>query len=300
MLVIQAPSGTQLEVPSAVGEMREQGLRDSTVVYGAPRQTKKKYQMHLKSRSGQISVFLINQETAEKTALHSNQIPVNGASFIDGDGPFITGEADEVSSAKHSNNKIAPIGVIPSTGESNDAKSRSNTRFNTRREASPVKDSSNKSPNPSSTVNATSATADTTAHVPAIRTLSPRKAAQNHLIVKTKRDGTAPSVGSPAPKTRKVSTGKAPVVENNIAPPSVQGGVVSPNEDTVDENKAINNKLEGEIIKRPRRLSEILGLLDGDIIPDVEQPLIRLSPPPNARDYRFNLDESEGASDLFE
>lgn len=268
MLVIQAPSGTQLEVPSVVGE----GVRDSTVVYGAPRQSKKKYQMHLKSRSGQISVFLINQETAEKTALHSNQIAVNGASSIDG--PF-NGEADQVASAKHSNNKIT-----------------------TRREGSPVKESSNKSPNPSSTVNATS-TPDT-APVPAIRTLSPRKAAQNHLIVRSKRDGSAPtqilSVGSP-PK-RKVSTGKAPVVEN-IETPSVER-VVSPNEDTVDENKAINNKLEGGIIKRPRRMSEILGLLDGDIIPDVEQPLIRLSPPPNARDYRFNLDESEGAGDLFE
>lgn len=29
-------------------------------------------------------------------------------------------------------------------------------------------------------------------------------------------------------------------------------------------------------------------------------PLLRLSPPPSDRDYYFNLDDSEGACDLFD
>jgi len=39
--------------------------------------------------------------------------------------------------------------------------------------------------------------------------------------------------------------------------------------------------------------------IDDSVTPDVFAPLLRLSPPPNGRDYCFNLDTNEGVCDLF-
>lgn len=92
-------------------------------------------------------------------------------------------------------------------------------------------------------------------------------------------------------KTRKVSNAtKQSETEADLM-------IVTTDEETMDENKAINNTGP---CKRFRRMSEYLSLIDQEVIPDVHQPLVRLSPPPNARDYHFNLDESEGVADLFD
>ena len=310
LLVIQAPSGTSLEVPT----LDMDHLHDSQIVYGSSsvgqeRRNKKKYQMHLKSRSGPISVFLVNPQEKHKATVvdvsHANGEPAtltNGlsaaapeadapsaaaaAAATDAPVPVAAGEAASESdgesaavSASKAAKAVKPQEHVASRG------TRSSSRV--KREVSPVKEKA-----PSATT-AGEAVSNSGHHLgTGLRQLSPRKAAQNHLIVKSRTDRSHAAAAAVPAKVRKTSSAAS---KQNEAEAELM--VVTTDEETMDENKAINNTGP---CKRVRRTSEYLSLIEQDIIPDVQQPLVRLSPPPNARDYHFNLDDSEGVADLFD
>jgi transcription factor E2F4/5 len=312
LLVIQAPSGTSLEVPTV--DMDH--VHDAQVVYGSShvsdKKNKKKFQMHLKSRSGPISVFLVNQQEKNKPTICPVTAEVNGLPELTDDQAVAAAvSTSEIAApaAAHSDTTAVPSGNQNQSVKSNVQQqqpaavtevrgTRSSTR-NTRRESSPVKEKpvtaapvpvSIPTTPPVAVTNASAA--DTNSHPTGLRQLSPRKAAQNHLIVKsrTERGSSAPASAA-AIKSRKASTAsKQNETESELM-------IVTTDDETVDENKAINNTVP---TKRFRRMSEYLSMIEHEVIPDVQQPLVRLSPPPNARDYRFNLDESEGAADLFD
>lgn len=300
LLVIQAPSGTSLEVPTVDLDH----LHDSHIVYGSAqeRRNRKKFQMHLKSRSGPISVFLVNQQDKNKTPILPVASETNGpvAADVPAEPAVVESLSEEVDATAPtpvSNNKIQPAKAKAAEPVIATRGTRSSAR--TKREASPVKEKSAGllSPAPVAASSATNSVSEPVNNVSnsqtsGLRQLSPRKAAQNHLIVKSRTDrSSVNATAAPALKTRKVSN----ATKQNETEADLM--IVTTDEETMDENKAINNTGP---CKRFRRMSEYLSMIDQEVIADVHQPLVRLSPPPNARDYHFNLDESEGVADLFD
>ena len=130
-----------------------------------------------------------------------------------------------------------------------------------------------------------------------LRQLSPRKAAQKHLFVQNRRGPTGVAEFTrPPPSPTKSRSSKSTSIpsDSDVAVQSdSQESVVSEAAATNNENKPVNNSKA--VNRRPKRPYATLE----DVPPDVLQPLLRLSPPPNGRDYCFNLGDNEGASDLF-
>ncbi|XP_020609756.1 transcription factor E2F4-like isoform X2 [Orbicella faveolata] len=99
LLVVQAPSGTQLEVP----------IPDTTP---SPIQQQKKYQIHLKSQSGPIHVLLVNKDAAANSPVVTPVPPptndVNNHTAIKGgDEPM------EISAtSKHANDVNSKVGAV--------------------------------------------------------------------------------------------------------------------------------------------------------------------------------------------
>ena len=280
LLIIQAPSGTQLEVPAVPAESAPE-TTTSTLIYGANGQViqkiikshltkKKKYQMHLKSRSGPINVFLVNQDCPKK------QTSLEPVPSLDEEcPPQVNGKIVEAGDPEVP--EETPRGRTRSTSNT-DAKKPVKTA---KKDASPAPEETIPDPEPNSVITN-------------LLTRSPRKAAQNHSLIKSKRDASAPVTVKTTSRRSKATmseTGGGDVANNSEDEQSL----------VIDENRALNNSLKSvpSAAKRPRRMSEVLGYLDSEIIADVQQPFIRLSPPPSGRDYRFNLTESEGATELF-
>lgn len=309
LLVIQAPSGTSLEVPTVDLDH----LHDSHIVYGSAndRRNRKKYQMHLKSRSGPISVYLVNQqqEKNNKTPALPVVSEINGTvvapvadamsqeSVLESENHVSVTETDEVAaSPPPTNSKTNPQAAKAKVPDSSLPVRGTRSSARVKREASPAKEKAVpvSSAGPVAASGASNCVSETSSNsqTSGLRQLSPRKAAQNHLIVKSRTDRSTAGAASAVPvKGRKVSNAtKQSETESDLM-------IVTTDEETMDENKAINNTGP---CKRFRRMSEYLSLIDQDVIPDVHQPLVRLSPPPNARDYHFNLADNEGVADLFD
>jgi len=246
LLVIQAPVGTQLEVPPVPEDKPE----TTTYIYGSNGQVlqrivksnpnkKKKYQMNLKSRSGPINVFLVNPNDEKARPVFQDFPPPEQEDFevvVQENNGDVKEEEEEEEEEE-----------VPDDVVLEETVCRGRTRS--------CSDSKN-------------------SHDSLPSTRSPRKAAQNHSLIKSKKDCT--TTGASTSKRKRPEDG------------------TSEDEGLMDENKATNNR---QSFKRVRRMSEVLSLID--VLPDIHQPLVRLTPPPNARDFRFNLDETEGAADLF-
>ena len=290
LLVIQAPSGTSLEVPAVDMDT----LHDSQNVYGRvnERKNKKKFQMHLKSRYGPISVFLVNQQDGAKatvatitsgtaTGPEANQqaiAPVTSeAAEVAKDLETVSSSDKPVTSGKAASAVTpAPVKVevsVRGTRSSSRVCRESATREKSEKLSSSTATTSAPVPSP---VVAPVTAASKPAAPTGLRQLSPRKAAQNHSILKN-------------------CSVRSNIMSKHNEP---EDDVLSDEKTGIDENKAINNT--GPAPKRMRRLSEYLSMIEHEVIPDVQQALVRLSPPPNARDYNFNLDVDEGAADLFD
>lgn len=99
LLVVQAPSGTQLEVP--IPEPTPSSV-----------QQQKKYQIHLKSQSGPIHVLLVNKDAAANSPVVTPVPPPandvnNHAAIKDGDEPM------EISAtSKHVNDVNSKVGAV--------------------------------------------------------------------------------------------------------------------------------------------------------------------------------------------
>jgi transcription factor E2F4/5 len=278
LLVIQAPSGTQLEVPAIPADTAPE-TTTQTLIYGSNGQVlqrivksnppkKKKYQMHLKSRSGPINVFLVNQDCPKNQTLEP--VPFEEEKPSVNENPLVNGKSSVIEATEVEVAEDAPRGRTRSTSGVDAIKPVAKSEASSEGSETPVVDS-----------------------VPSVHTRSPRKAAQNHSLIKSKRDSSAPVVAKTSTRRSKATTTEV-------------GGGDANSEDEVttlviDENRAHNNSLlhGPSKSKRPRRMSEVLGYLEHEIVPDVNQPFVRLSPPPTGRDFRFNLTESEGATELF-
>ncbi|KAI1287826.1 Transcription factor E2F4 [Halotydeus destructor] len=317
MLVIQAPSGTQLEVPPVVDE------GESLLYAEGDRPRKKRYQMHLKSRSGPIFVSLVNrkddgdkpevttvppEDTSDKSKDVDKLVEVTELQKTDicesvPDAPVATGpataepeeeELDEVQT-KSSTRSASKKSISTPVEEKAARGTRASTRASVKRDLMKDEDSSKE---PEVRKIKTEVVAEPISAPSSLRQLSPRKAAQKHLYVQNRRGQGSQTNQSPTRKSNKASEAESSRSEEEDLESGTKG------EDR--ENKAINNtasmaskqlaaarEMRSRIPKRP------YSTLD-EVPPDVLQPLVRLSPPPNGRDYCFNLDDTEGATDLFQ
>lgn len=282
LLVIQGPPGTQLEVPKPVDGFDEvNGCR------------KRRLQIHLRSRSGPINVTYVNKD-------------VDGEEYDQ----FYQNLRKTIEETQSDSEELHEIFDTPNDSSQSDQEEsiESSDRTNNRR--SGVKPLA-KSPLPATVTVATNAllhnsnnnniNSSSQPAAVSLRQLSPRKAAQQHLFVQSKRASTATATAnskSPAqpsscatggqPSDKLVSTGK----DHNIKLKDKKDE--SDTEVANIENKPINRN----IVLNSRSKSRAWAI-EGQIRPDILQPLLRLSPPPSARDYCFNLDPNEGAYDLF-
>lgn len=293
LLIIQAPIGTQLEVPLPEPEVKEEEIISDIEDEVRPAK-KRKYQIHLKSRSGPINVVLVNknEETKETEIIQvlneSNDLTANIDKIsIDSMSPE--------KSPKKSFTEIKPL-AKPSADLSEASSSHSHgTRAATRAASKPtdhlVKQSPKKSAaktvkeplKPIPTIIEESVATEQSA--PILRQLSPRKAAQQHLFVTTTRSQSQKAVtetkGSKERRNRPTMQ-SSKTVETPLSEETVK------EETTTDSNK----------IRIPLAQKQMMDI-EEIITPDVFAPLLRLSPPPNGRDYCFNLDTNEGVCDLF-
>lgn len=355
-IILDAPLGTQMnshvpeEMPHQAvhrysGINLGQATHTSVPTYGAQAiltrgtatsKPNRKIQLHLKSRSGPINVFLVNQdeESENSTIL---QMPLSGASApaaatataaaattgpvatatkgqmetsINGNYDSSHESADEamdedINSASNStSNNCTGRKSTPTNSPSKDSSPLRSTRSAIKREAvSPGKEI----PSCNNPVPMDSSSSSNTG----LRTLSPRKAAQNHLVVRSRPRDSGNSTSNATQQAPSSPSGKTAATSRKHSTASLESkSLSSADDDTMDENKAINNttnKISGvncdsirlPEVKRVRRMSEILTMMEDELVAESNQPLVRLSPPPNARDYSFNLDESEGPLDLF-
>jgi transcription factor E2F4/5 len=277
LLVLQAPPGTQLDVPTPTDTNDEQnGGR------------KRRYQIHVRSRSGPINVTYVNKDVDgdEYERFYQNlrklmeDASAESESSVEASDSFNT----------ESNHSDVELEVEKSSS--------SNSRRSLVRQAkSPVASNSNNS------------TAVSVQPSVSLRQLSPRKAAQQHLFVQSKRTNvaaTAINTISNCKPTTQSSASAAALAEKTSACTVIKEKEKSKDKTVNDqertdadlaniENKPINNNRSYISLARKSKMWAI----EDQIRPDVLQPLLRLSPPPSGRDYCFNLDMNEGAFDLF-
>jgi len=130
---------------------------------------------------------------------------------------------------------------------------------------------------------------------PPLRQLSPRKAAQQHLFVTTTRSQTQKAVpvadGSKGTKGSAIQTKER---SNRMTKPLTKSVEL----DVTEEPDKCENICDSTKTRVPLAQKQVMDI-DESVTPDVFAPLLRLSPPPNGRDYCFNLDANEGICDLF-
>ncbi|RWS10289.1 transcription factor E2F4-like protein [Dinothrombium tinctorium] len=271
LLVIQAPSDTGLEVP--LPEIEDED--EEEMVGSEPRAKRRKCQLHLKSRGGSINVLLVNKEenTADAVIIPVPPQEVMAEALATQNSP----EAEEVSEESE---KAVKHSKTPSKKEKDKDKEKEKVKEKEKeKEEEPVGHSHG---------TRAAMKAKATQQQQQLRQLSPRRAAQQHLFVSSKRQQS-----TPAPvKARQSQTKskKEKEKETIIESPTVSPSRVD--EDNI-ENKAINNTNAIQQLSRKRK--ENLDQVTADVL----QPLLRLSPPPNSKDYCFNLTEEEGVLELF-
>lgn len=283
LLVIQGPPGTQLEVPKPVDGYDEQnGCR------------KRRLQIHLRSRSGPINVTYVNKDVdgEEYDQFYQNLRKTIEETQSDSE------ESPEIFDTPNDSSQSDQEDLSVETSSERVINRRSNVRSSAK---SPVPASVANSGNNALTNNVNSSSQPAVS----LRQLSPRKAAQQHLFVQSKRASTAaaaaatPNSKSPA-QPSSCATSAQPPTEKLASSVVKDNAKLKDKKDELDtevaniENKPINRN----IVHNPRSKSRTWAI-EGQIRPDIFQPLLRLSPPPSARDYCFNLDPNEGAYDLF-
>ena len=274
ILVLQGPPGTHLDVLTPSTEKTADD--------------KPKYQIHLKSKNGPINVLYVNTD-------------VNADEFYSNENePLNNDEVMEIDDASDSELEIVKDDLVNKSLNSNHedgVRTPSSKRLKT----------GDKSTTDKPVEKLVETTPDSS-----LRRLSPRKAAQQHLFVQSKRSANQQDKQS-QPEEKRQATASS----NNITTPTKNTPLNRRNSastkqltnstskqtdksDDRDEVSNIENKPVQKIVRRSRSANLSKKILNEDNIrPDIQQPLLRLSPPPNGRDYCFNLDTSEGALDLF-
>ncbi|XP_015781134.1 transcription factor E2F4 [Tetranychus urticae] len=313
LLSIRGPAGLQVEVH----------LPESKLVEPSAKKTR----LHLKSRNGPIEVSLVNQypETNEPNVIsmtvdESANLLLPSTSRTDtstdksNEKPNEDLEDQDVDLEEHED--------YSDQEEQEDENEDIGGKAEDKDEAMEEDDSDDN--------NKSKVTAQPT------RQLSPRKAAQRHLFiqsrhhdnVKNKKNSINKTEASPKerPTVRGRGKDKDKVSSESTVPASVskakddvskeeenekevpektrtrsRGRISTLNQQNSEarsqdtENHPVNNRVNRRVNNQPKTPLEY-----HEIIADVLQPLVKLSPPPSGRDYCFNLDKSEGLVDLFE
>jgi transcription factor E2F4/5 len=314
LLIIQAPIGTQLEVPlpePEPGVDNDSEIITSDMEDDMVRPAKKRrYQIHLKSRSGPINVLLVNkdEETSETQVLQVqtneiNELPANTDNII------AISPIDKEKSGKKTVTEVKPI-VKQNIESAESASAHSHgTRAATRAAAKPNEPSVAKQLPKRTTAKTGKESVKPTASIsqeltvtpieplPTLRQLSPRKAAQQHLFVTTTRSQSQKVINtSDASKGAKGSVIQTKERSNRMAKQQTKN-LEQEKELTEDESQQ-ETTIESNKTRIPLSQKQVVDI-DELVTPDVFAPLLRLSPPPNGRDYCFNLDANEGVCDLF-
>ncbi|XP_054164497.1 transcription factor E2F5-like [Oppia nitens] len=309
LLVIQAPVGTQLEVPLPDADISDDmSLYDANDIEGRPTK-RRKYQIHLKSRSGPINVVLVNKcednyqkeliqvlnndnneltTTIDTIRIDSFTPEKSTTSFTEIKSPIKQNNesviTDNTSTHTHGTRSATRAANKPNEklNDSQSPKKVSKRGINTKSTKEPV---SNNLVNEDIISEMTS--------TPPLRQLSPRKAAQHHLFVTTTRSQTqkldvTKGAKGPVTQTKERSTNKS---TKQMTSKSIELEVS-------EDSDHIDNVSEYNKTRIPLAQKQIKDI-DDMVTPDVFAPLLRLSPPPNGRDYCFNLDKNEGICDLF-
>lgn len=291
LLVLQAPPGTQLDVPTPSDTLDEQnGSR------------KRRYQIHIRSRSGPINVTYVNKD-------------------VDGDEyeRFYQHLRKLMEDANSESESVGEISDVPATAATTTTNINSNETNHSDIDVENEKVVGRRSlvRNAKSPVASNSSNLITNVQPSvSLRQLSPRKAAQQHLFVQSKRTNVSATNAASANcrstdqsttnnalnSTDKVSSSGAKDKEPKTKEKE-KASTLNHNNDTEAsdaevaniENKPINHNQSCVSFARRSKMWAI----EDQIRPDMLQPLLRLSPPPSARDYCFNLDMNEGAFDLF-
>lgn len=282
ILVVQAPVGTHLEVPLPIDEydVAEEIESLNTGEESNKISKKKRYQIHLKSRSGPINVLLVNKSSDVVYPLSLKMAQSNLTESL---------EESQISekeiSKKQSDKKQQPIAKSNEETQSRPQSTRAMTRSAAKQTEPTFKQTTKRGLAKETPSKSNQEETIEVSQPPKLRQLSPRKAAQQHLFITSTRSQSQKSAAEAA-KAQKEKT--------------------KPNKQDVDEScSSIEdstiqelNESSSKNVRIPFSQKQIIDI-DDLITPDVLAPLLRLSPPPNGRDYCFNLDQSEGVCDLF-
>lgn len=236
---------------------------------------KPNYQIHLKSKNGPVNVLFVNTEVnADEFYSNENCEPIDEMEVdeqSDGELEIVNSNHDEIRSPANKKQKTGDKTVVEKPAET--AKSVVNTP-----------DSS-------------------------LRRLSPRKAAQQHLFVPSKRSSNQLTEKVVEEKTKAATT---PNSTTKATPLNRRNSAAAAKQQQLTNSSSTKDKPEDEVsnIENNKPVQKKRGsrstansnqrlLNEDNIKPDIHQPLLRLSPPPSGRDYCFNLDTQEGALDLF-
>lgn len=312
LLVIQAPHGTQLEVPlpeHEPGDEMDAHIITSQVEDDVIRPRKRRYQIHLKSRSGPINVLLVNktQETTEPVVMQvpptaDSEMPASSSNnssnnHSTGSSPTKEKEPKKQQEKKQTSSKMK-VEAVEAQGSGSGSGHAHGTRAITRAAAKQVEQTPTAKP---VLKRAAKTTKDSATKViehteslpaPSLRQLSPRKAAQQHLFIRSQAQrGTnePPKSSKTTPSQNKEKPAKEKSAKEKV--------VEQEDEDIIEEPVEINES-NNKVTRTPLSQKQMVDI-DDLVTPDVLAPLLRLSPPPNGRDYCFNLDASEGICDLF-
>lgn len=240
------------------------------VLNPSEKEDKRKYQIHLKSKNGPVNVLYVNTDVNADEFYNENTEPqVNEEMQID----------------EQSDNDIE---ILYSTND--EIRSPSNKKQKTSEQAE---------------TNSSKTTTNTSSTDSSLRRLSPRKAAQQHLFVHSKRSTNQQTPEEKSSKQINSSTKTTPLNRRNSgvsASTSINKQLTNstskdkPEDEVsnIENNRPVQKANKKNVSKPNNRI-----LNEDNIKPDIYQPLLRLSPPPNGRDYCFNLDICEGALDLF-
>jgi len=267
ILVLQGPTATQLEVLNPSDKAGDD---------------KRKYQIHLKSKNGPVHVLYVNTDVnADEFYSNENEPCIDEQMEVDDEQ-----SNSDLEMVKEINRKVCSNHEETNSPRTTPASKRLKTGDKSVEPVEIVMDSS-------------------------LRRLSPRKAAQQHLFVQSKRStanqtpekqveekkSTTTSTNvTNTPSTNITSTKTTPL--NRRSTTKQQAANTSPTKQSEERDELSN--IENNKPKQARKSRSSRQILNEDHIrPDIQQPLLRLSPPPNGRDYCFNLDISEGALDLF-
>jgi len=275
LLAIQAPNGTQLEVP-----LPEAQISGSS-----------KYQIHLKSDNGQIYVLLVNKEVDSDPVVV--QVP----------------PPSEVAEAIHQQQDIIPLPpeVISSSQPSRLAPATTTLTNIIQRSLNPVLPSTNHVIPRELKLDAQTCEPE----LPVIQQSYSMVKKELKDFVPTNqqiRQEQVPSQilepspghqpGSQMPVYVQVTESGDLVTVNDASSQQVVLGKRSLDPSYLDTGKT-DLKKRVQDMPMPQLGMEVPGL-DDLITSEMWGPLLRLSPPPSDKDYCFNLDNSEGVCDLFD